>query len=58
MKDDLSNDLDIKTLLDRRPLWETVVGLNINKARYTATEVACGWAGVIFEVTGPFGQEQ
>ena len=29
-----------------------------NKARYTATEVACGWAGAIFEVTRPFGQEQ
>ena len=26
--------------------------------RYTATEVACGWAGAIFEVTRPFGQEQ
>ena len=29
-----------------------------NKAGYTATEVACGWAGAIFEVTRPFGQEQ
>ena len=29
-----------------------------NKAGYTATEVACGWVGAIFEVTGPFGQEQ
>ena len=29
-----------------------------NKARYMATEVACGWAGAIFEVTKPFGQEQ
>ena len=28
-----------------------------NKAGYTATEVACGWAGAIFEVTRPFGQE-
>ena len=28
-----------------------------NKARYTATEIACGWAGAIFEVTRPFGQE-
>ena len=26
-----------------------------NKAGYTATEVACRWAGVIFEVTRPFG---
>ena len=29
-----------------------------NKAGYTANEVACGWAGAIFEVTRPFGQEQ
>ena len=29
-----------------------------NKAGYTATEVACGWAGAVFEVTRPFGQEQ
>ena len=29
-----------------------------NKAGYTATEVACGWAGAIFEVTRPFGQGQ
>ena len=30
----------------------------VNKAGYTATKVACGWAGAIFEVTRPFGQEQ
>ena len=30
---------------------------NKNKAGYTATPVACGWAGAIFEVTRPFGQE-
>ena len=29
-----------------------------NKAGYTATEVACVWAGAIFEVTRSFGQEQ
>ena len=29
-----------------------------NKAGYTATPVACGWAGAIFEVIRPFGQEQ
>ena len=29
-----------------------------NKAGYTATPVACGWAGAIFEVSGAFGQEQ
>ena len=31
--------------------------LEKNKAGYTATEVVCGWAGAIFEVTRPFGQE-
>ena len=30
----------------------------LNKAGYTATLVACGWAGAIFLVTRPFGQEQ
>ena len=30
----------------------------INKAGYTATTVACGWAGAVFEVTGSLGQEQ
>ena len=31
----------------------------INKAGYTATLVACGWAGAVIEkVTGAFGQEQ
>ena len=29
-----------------------------NRARYMATEVACGKAGGILEVTRPFGQEQ
>ena len=29
-----------------------------NKAGYATTEVACGWAEAIFEVTRPFGQEQ
>ena len=29
-----------------------------NKAGNTATQVACGWAGAIFEVTRPFGQGQ
>ena len=29
-----------------------------NKAGYTATPVACGWAGAVFEVRGAFGQEQ
>ena len=29
-----------------------------NKAGYTATKVAYGWVGAIFEVTRPFGQER
>ena len=29
-----------------------------NKAGYTATPVACGWAGAIIEVFPSFGQEQ
>ena len=32
--------------------------VNENKARYTATPVACGWAGAVIEVTRSFGQEQ
>ena len=31
---------------------------NYNKAGYTATPVACGWAGAIMEVTRSFGREQ
>ena len=31
---------------------------NDNKAGYTATSVACGWAGAVFEVTCSLGQEQ
>ena len=29
-----------------------------NKAGYTATSVACGWAGAVIEVPRSFGQEQ
>ena len=29
-----------------------------NKAGYTATDVVCGWAGAIFEVTKPVRKEQ
>ena len=32
--------------------------LTNNKAGYTSTPVACGWAGALFEVSGTFGQEQ
>ena len=34
---------------------KTLMGMN--KAGYTATPVACGWAGAIFEVSRPFGQD-
>ena len=29
----------------------------MNKAGYTATPVACGWAGAIIEVNASIGQE-
>ena len=35
-----------------------ILGCTQNKAGYTATPVACGWAGAIFKVIRPFGQEQ
>ena len=35
-------------------LEATILIFNINKARYTATEVACGWAGAIMKKA--FGQ--
>ena len=31
---------------------------DLNKAGYTATPVACGWARVVIKVTISFGQEQ
>ena len=31
--------------------------LLVNKAGYMATQVACEWAGAVFEVTQTFGQE-
>ena len=37
---------------------EVEKGENTNKAGYTATPVACRWAGAIFEVTRSFRQEQ
>ena len=36
-----------------------IARLITNKAGYTATIVACGWAGAVMEtVTGTFGQER
>ena len=45
-------------LLYQSTFFLSVVNLKLNKAGYTATEVARGWAGAIYEVTTPFGQEQ
>ena len=41
-------------------MFDSVLHLsNENKARYTATLAACGWAEALIEnVTGAFGQEQ
>ena len=36
----------------------STVRASINKARYTATPVACGWAEAIIRVNPSFGQEQ
>ena len=36
----------------------SVITVAKNKAGYTATPVACGWAGAVIEVTRSFGQEQ
>ena len=42
----------------RRKRRKEILMTKKNKAGYTATEVACGWAGAIFEVARPFGLEQ
>ena len=48
----------VKTLREICTQVEPLFTDRKNKAGYTATEVACGWEGDIFEVTRPFGQEQ
>ena len=50
--------LPAATKIFTKPEVLAVVKLVLNKAGYTATEVACWWAGAIFEVPRPFGQEQ
>ena len=48
------------------PLTSIIAGSNCNdivdkmyvKAGYTATQIACGWAGAVLEITRPFGQER
>ena len=53
-------ETDFHSLKEYPELMPTKAASNIelNKAGYTATEVACGWAGAIIGVTRPFGQEQ
>ena len=45
-------------MLDGNDMKDTDCTTTSNKAGYTATEVACGWAEAIFKVTRLFGQEQ
>ena len=55
---------NIQILRSPRNLYVSVRNLyqfnlyQFNKAGYTATEVACGWAGAIFKFTRPFRQQQ
>ena len=41
-----------------RPVSKIVAQFHSNKAGYTATPVACGWAGAVIELTKAFWQEQ
>ena len=52
--------MDTWAFLTRRAsiLSQVLSKIIMNKAGYTATPVACGWAGAIIEVSGTFGQEQ
>ena len=53
-----NDDMSTSTRGNSAPEEMSTTHLIKNKAGYTATEVACGWAGTIFEVTRPFGQKQ
>ena len=46
--------------LTNRRTYRHVMIITIKKikAGYTATPVACGWTGAIFELTSSFGHEQ
>ena len=52
-------ETDFHSLKEYPELMPTKAASNIelNKAGYTATKVACGWAGAMFEVSGAFGRE-
>ena len=46
-------------LTDGQTLASSMLTCDVmNKAGYTATPVACGWAGAIIEISGAFGREQ
>ena len=47
-----------RDMLENVKMSKLTAKFQMNKAGYTATEVACGWAGAIFEVTSPFRQQQ
>ena len=50
--------LDLNGCRDAKEKVTDAGNMKKNKAGYTATEVGCGWAEALFEVTRPFGQEQ
>ena len=52
--------IQLRLLLERphRSIDELKVIHISNKAEYTATKVACGWAGALYEGIRPSGQEQ
>ena len=54
-----SIDEMVKTRVIRlKGVFCDVIRMKMNKAGYTATLVACGWAGAVIEkVTGAFGQK-
>ena len=51
-------DPNPKTIPKLIPNRKPTPNLYLNKVRYTATLVACGWTGAVMEVTGAFRQEQ
>ena len=55
---DLLNETNTNYVLMIQMMPKLDIKCSKNKAGYTATEVACGWAGATFEVTGRRGQEQ
>ena len=48
----INKQTDERTKKFNRDAW-----MHLNKAGYTATPVACGWAGAIFELISAFWQK-